>query len=300
MWQLLTLAAIFFGSTEQVIDKIVVVGYKAVDTLIASFYRNFLFFIFTVIFGVLGIFGHLRLFYSWPIILLAILGVCNGLFYTYLLKNIELSGAAAINYATPFIYLLLDVFVLKSPITGIQTIGVVLLISGGLIFTINPQTFRVKKEYTKYVWGVFLFNIVYGGTEYYTFKHYNSTIGLNEVSYMASTWLLVSIGFIILIAIFGKWKKLRPVALHDHFLAKESASKFFDMLNSLLWLRAITLTEVSRVNALGSFEPLMLLIILFFVQKILRLKAGENFKKDHVIQKIIATAILILGAFLAS
>ena len=300
MWQLLTLTALFFGSTEQIIDKIVVVGYKTMDTLVASFYRNFVYFVIAVVLGLTGVFGKVQIFFSWPILLLALLSIGNAIFYTYLLKNIELTGSAAIGYATPFLFLLIDVFVVKSPINALQITGVILLIAGGLIFSISPETFRIKKEYTKYIWGIFLFEMVCSGIEYYTFKHYNSAIGLNEVSYLISTWLLVSVGFVILIALFNKWRKLRPVATHDHFLAKETASKFFDFINSLLWLRALTLTAVSKVNALASFEPLMLLILLYIVHRAFKLKTGEKFDRRSAYQKIFATSLLILGAFLAS
>ena len=300
MWQILALTSLLFSTTENVIDKIVVVTSSKMDTLLASFYRNFLFFILTGLVALTGIFGRLTFFYSWPIVIFAALSLGSGIFYTYLLKNIELTGAAALGYATPFLFLLVDVFAIKSPITMNQIAGVLLLVSGGLLFTINTKTWRIKPEYTKYIWAIFIYNIILYGTEYYTFKYYHAIKGLNEVSYLTSTWLLVSIGFIVLIILTGKWRGLRTQAVSNNFLAKETLSKSMDVFAAVLWLRALTLTEVSRVNALASFEPLMLIVLLYIFQQRFKFKAGENFDGNSLVQKVFATAVLILGAWLAS
>lgn len=300
MWQLLTLASIFLTTSENIIDKVVMVTDKAMDTLLASFYRNGLVFLFSVALAVTGIFGQLHIFLNWVVLLLSVLWIGQGIFYTYLLKHIELTGSSALSYITPFFFLLVDVLALKAPITLLQMGGVVLLVLGGMIFAISTENWRFKPEYTKYVLAIFALNAVFDGCEYYAFKHYHAALGINEISWMASVWLLVTAGFIILITLKRGWSKWRYTAVHNSYIAKEGVAKFLDALAYLLWLRALTLTNVSRVNALGSFEPLMLLVMLYATQKLLRKQTDENFDGRNLWQKIFATAVLILGALLAS
>ena len=92
MWQLYALAAIIFEAADEIVDKIVIVGDLAIDTLVASFYRNAVYFLIAVAVGLTGIIGPITFVISWPIVLVGILFIGSVISYTYLLKHIELTG----------------------------------------------------------------------------------------------------------------------------------------------------------------------------------------------------------------
>jgi len=116
MWQLFTLGGLVLEETQHVVDKIIVVADKKLDILVASFYRNLVYFLIALLSGLTGIFGNMSLLLNWPILLVGTLGVGSGITYTYLLQKIELTGYVAISYVTPFLFLFVDVFLLKAPL----------------------------------------------------------------------------------------------------------------------------------------------------------------------------------------
>jgi hypothetical protein len=81
MWQLFTFGAIVFESGEEVIDKIIIVGDMAINSAVATFYRNFIYFLFAAVLGLTGIFGPLKFLVSGPIILVGLLAVGSSIFY---------------------------------------------------------------------------------------------------------------------------------------------------------------------------------------------------------------------------
>lgn len=298
MWQIFALGALILGEIEYVADKVIVVSDKAIDSILASFYRNFVYFLLALLVGLTGIVGHIRIFLPWPVLVVAGLSVFSGIFYTYLLKKIEVTGSSAVTYAVPFLFLLVDVFVVKTHMSSLQILGIVLLILGGVGFVMDSQTRKLKPEYTKYIWGIFIFDFIVTGAEFYTFRYYNAVQHLNEVSYMISIWLLVSIGLLALVFFQGKARQLYSTATHKHYLPKITLSKSFDVGSSLLWFHAISLTNISKVTSFDVFSPLILLVLVYITQNVLKFKVDERLDGPSLKQKALATAVLIVGAYL--
>jgi len=108
-WYLWTLLSMISGSFEQIIDKVVVIKNPAkIDVLIATFYRNFGFFFFTALAGVLGIFGHLSFVWNLPFLILALISPLHSLVYDYFLRTVELSRSQAVLYALPLFFVFID------------------------------------------------------------------------------------------------------------------------------------------------------------------------------------------------
>jgi len=298
MWQLFTFGALIFESAEEVVDKIIIVGDMAINSAVATFYRNLIYFLFAAVLGLTGIFGHLSFLMTWPIVFVGLLATGSSVFYTYLLKHVELTGSSALNYARPAIFLLIDILVLKARFSGHEILGIVLLILGGMLFVVNPLTWEVKKQYTKHVWLIFAYETIAYAAEFYIFKHYVTAKNLNEVSYIFSTYVFVVIGLFILALYKHNWKDFARTAKHNHYMAKITLSKAFDFFYSLLWYHAIKLAAVSQVNALESFYPLILLVLLYFTQEKFKFDAGEKLDRTSLFQKSLATAILVAGAWL--
>mgnify|MGYP001561665083 FL=1 len=163
MWQIFTIGALIFEAAETTADKVIMVANKKLDTLTTSFYRNFIYFFISLVIGITGLAGEMHFSFGWPLILAAALGVVSSIFYTILLKKVEMTGVAAVSYATPFLFLLADVFIIQAPLSFVQVLGILLLIFGGIIFVIDPLTYRLKSQYTKYIIGILLFDVFVPG-----------------------------------------------------------------------------------------------------------------------------------------
>jgi hypothetical protein len=299
MWQLYALGSVIFETGEEIIDKIVIVSDLAINTIAATFYRNVAYVLIAVIVGMTGILGHMTFFISWPIVLVGILFVGSALCFTYLLKHIELTGSSALGYSRPIIFLLVDILVLNVPFTGFQVAGVLLLILGGMLFVINPLTRRLKPEYTKYIWLIFIYETITYAVEFYVFKYYSSQ-NLNEISYIFSTNVIMMAGLTVVTLWKGSWANLKALATHNHYLLKMILSKAFDFTYVVLLYRALKLATVSQVSATEAFYPLILIAGLYIIQGGFKFKAGEQFDRLNLLQKTLGTIALVLGIWLVS
>ncbi len=299
MWILFALGSLVFQGFETVIDKIAIVKDKNIDSLAASFWRVLMFLLWFVVLGLTGFLGVLRIILPWPVVVFALLWIGGALFYTYLLKNIEVTGSSALSYASPFVYLVIDTFLFKVNMTPFQILGIILLAAGGMAFVLEPGKLKIRREFTSKIWGIFLYNLVLGVAEYYGFKYFLNHASMNEVSFFASTWLLVTAGFMIIISVRKKWGITMETAQKNRFLGKVTISKGLDAACSWLWLHAISMTAVSRVDAVGSLYPLILIGAVYLIQNVFGLKAEEEFSKGYLALKLIGIALLSVGGFLA-
>ncbi|MDB4992193.1 MAG: hypothetical protein JWL75_438 [Parcubacteria group bacterium] len=299
MWQLYTLGAIAAEAIETIFDKAAIVRNVRIDSLVASFWRAFLFTVCTALIGVIGIAGPLHPFFHWSLILMALIGSCTSLTYTYVLKRVEITNISSIAYLAPVLLLFIDTNIAGTHLEQNQIIGVLLLVLGGIMFTLDMKTFRFKKELSWVVWLIFLFNLAYGAAEAYLFKHLNSAYGVDGVSFFSSFWLLSSIYILILVIVKGKLP-LVFARSNRVFIAQTSVGKSFDAITTILWAQALTLAAVSQVSSFSSIYPLMLLIFVLLIQGALRIPLGERVDRSRLGWKVVATGFLVLGGFLTA
>lgn len=299
MWQLYVLGSLVFNSAENVIDKNALVENTRVDFWVATFWRPFLFFIATAAIGLLGWLGPLHFFFHWTILLLAPVGAFSSIFYTYLLQKVELTATVAATYITPFLFLFIDTTFLHTPLTVWQILGIILLVLGGLGFSLDGETRRFKKELTLPVWGMFAFGVFWSGSEAYLFKYLNAAYGLNSVSFFATMWLIASAVLLVLVFVRGKSRLLlRKPGLA--YVRRSAVSKSCDATSSVLWAQALPLAAVSQVSAFEAFDPLILFVMVVLAQGLLRLQLREKLSRDHVLWKLGAVCLLIAGGWLTS
>ena len=299
MWIFFAIGSLVLNSFETTTDKIALVGDKVMDYLAASFWRVFLFCLFYGLLGLTGTVGKLHIFLPLPLLIIGIFCASSSIFYTKLLKQIEATGYAVLSYMAPVLYLFVDIFIIKAHLTGLEAIGILLLASGGVMFVLNPKTFRVKKEFTPAVFGMLVYNIFINASQYYAFKYYFNRGLINEVSFYFNIWivtLIVLVGFLVV-------RKKTSVTLHslrDHkkFMATITLSKFFDVSSSLLWLHALAMATVSQVNATDAVYPLMMIAVVYIAQSLFKLKAEEKFSQGHLAFKLAGVMLLCVGGFL--
>src|ERR1035437_8820408 len=209
MWQLFAFGSLFAMAGENIIDKASLVNNAKVDFLVASFWRSFFFFLIISLIGLINFhFGALQFSFNWLILLVAPLGVLSSIIYTFLLKKVELTSTTAFAYFAPIFFFLIDSIVLLNNFPLRIIIGIILLVIGGIGFSINPRTKQVKVELTKMVWWSLLFNIIWAGCLAYLFKYLNITQGLNGVSFFSSLWFIISLLLLIVICFKGNLNSL--------------------------------------------------------------------------------------------
>lgn len=128
MWQLYVFGSLFASATENVIDKVAIIGNTSVNFSVATFWRAFLFFIATVLIGLSGWLGPLHFHFYWSILLLAPIGIFQSSFYTYLLQKVELTSTTAIAYLAPFFFLLIDAKILHTGFSPAMMLGIFLCV----------------------------------------------------------------------------------------------------------------------------------------------------------------------------
>lgn len=299
-WFIYALLWVLFSSFENLIDKKLVTDKEdKIDWLISSFYRNFAFYIILLLVGILFYSNTIEIFITLPIILYGGIHICRSLLYDYFLKKSEVTRYSSITFLFPLILILIDKYVFNIGYTVINIIWIFLLIIWWYIITINFSNNNIKKTYFSLSqWGMILVSFLIILFQLIMFKYYNTHYWLDEMSFYLNTWFFVLLFFWILILIKKKSKILISTAKNDWFLMKTFISKFFDTLGWLLILKALTLTSITNVYIVGSFSPLIMFLISIFLYLILKVNLKEDFSKNNLLIKLLASIIFLIGSYM--
>lgn len=299
MWQLFASLYLFLQGGQDLIDKTAIVRDKKIDSLAASFLRTALFVVMTGVVGLSGLFGPLQFFFSPLVVLNAVLGAGSAILWTYLLKHVEVTAIAALGYLSPLFFLFIDASLLDVSFDLPSTLGVLLLVGGGLFFVVDSRHMRLRKTFTKPVLSAALLGLLITTAEGYSFQHLHSQAGVNEVSFAVSTWGISTVLLLIFILWKGEIRGVLPAARHNHYFTKVSVSKGLDVFSSLFWLKAIAIAPVSTVTAFASLYPLLLLVLATMGQRF-GVRLEEDVRRRALAVKLTGTLLLAAGAYLVS
>lgn len=297
MWQLFALGSVVTAAGHNIVDKVALVTDKKIDFTAATFWR---FFIFTVLVGVVGLLGWagpVEIVFTPLLALLALVSLTNGLFYTYLLEHVEVTSIGALYYFPPFLFLAIDTVVLQTSLSPSEIAGIILLVLGGLGFALDGKTHRMKKEFSKLVWAMFAFNVLFMGLQAYLFKYMNTEYGTSSASFLVSYGVLAVFGLLCIQIARGKFRALwtHPARI---YIPRIAISKGFDAVSAILWTQALTLAAVSQVTAMNALAPLVLFIGTVFAQKVLRMRVEERLGRVRMEWKAAAVCFLVAGGML--
>jgi uncharacterized membrane protein len=290
-WYIWALLSMIAGSFEEIIDKFLLKTPKKIDALIATFYRNLGFFVFTVIAGFLGIFGKMSFVFNINFLILAIIWPLNSLSYDYFLRKVEVSRFNGLFYTFPLIFLFLDSIFFHMPYSQLQIVGALLIVMGSVLFSFDNVRKRFVITFEGFLW--LLFKMASYTYLLFLFKFLSSSI--NEISFYFSIWSLVMVIYIVVVLLTKKHKKLKQTAIANGFLAGTFLSKGFDFLSSVFYLEALSFASLTLVSSFTSFSPLILLVILLLISIHKRANYTEDFSPKVLGLKVIATLILITG-----
>jgi drug/metabolite transporter (DMT)-like permease len=299
MWQVYAAESLLASACETVLDKVALVRDGSIDSVVATFYRSFGFFVAISVVGLLGPLGGLAFSFHWSILLFAPVGVFSSLLYTYLLRHVETTSIGAAAYITPVVFFLVDTLVLRTEFATSQILGMALLIAGGVGFSVDGKARQLKRELSWRVWGIFAFNMLYVGCEAYLFKYLNSTHGVNGTSFLASLWLLSSVVLILIIVIQRKAHLLIGRKVRE-YVPRIVASKTCDAVSAALWANALSMAAVSQITAFDAVSPLVLFVVVVIAQEILGFSMKEKLDRSRFVWKTGAVCLLVVGGFLVA
>lgn len=263
---------------EEIIDKVVIIKKPTkIDPFVASFFRNFAFFVFTLIAGILMVFGKISFFFNINILILAILWPLNSLAYDYFLRNIELSRSQGVFYTFPFIFLFIENVFFHISYSYLQITGIILLVLGAIIFSFDGSL-KIPVFNLKSILWMFIKLATYA---YFLIVYKMFENEVNEISFYFSTWIIVIAFYLIIIILTRKYKKLRQTAVSENFLKKTFLSKGCDFIASIFYLKALSLTTLTPLSALTSFSPIILLLILLMISHFSNINVAEDFHVNH-------------------
>lgn len=297
MWQIFSLLGSFSNALENVLDKSSLTTDEKLDNTVVTFVRVFIFTVLLSVPGFLGFLGGINFYHTWSIMIFGLISALYSYSYTYALERIEVTTIGTIVYVGPVVYLLIDTLYLGISLSLYQFVGVLLLVIGGIGFSLDSKTYTLKKGLSFFTFSIFIFWLAYSGIDSYFFKHLHTEFGLNGLSYLLSIWFWATIFLFILLLIQGKMYLVFSRSVR--FFAKKSIiSKSCDSASMLFETKALTLASVSQVSAMGALSPLMLFITTVIVQGGLKMKVGEDLSRQSVIWKATMIGVLIVGGFL--
>lgn len=298
MWQSYALGSLLAGAFESAVDKAGIVKDGGVDTYVASFYRASFFLIAVTLVALTGLLGDLTFFFHWSYLLIAVIGTLGSIFFTYLLRTVEVTVLGAVTYLSPFVFLIIDTKILGADLVQTQMLGVVLLVCGGLAFSLDGKTHHFRRDLTWKIWAMILFIYVFGtAVEAYLFKYLHTTYDVNAVSYYVYSTVPAVILLLLVVIWKGRTAKLfAPSAMS--YLPYAALGKAFDAFNSILYITALGMATLAQVSAFNALMPLMIVIVALFAQSFFGIRLKEHLDTKRVGWKLSAAVVLVVGGLL--
>lgn len=301
MWQLYSFLSLFFGATEETIDKATMVGSKAISHLNAAWIRNAISFGISFFAAILISRAFPSLVISIPIIILGVLYGLNAITYTVLLKQVEITASSIMTSFIPLVFLPIDLFILNHHFLPRQIIGVVVLVLGGAIFFYrgrNTKSTITKKQILLLI-SIFLFDALLVGFESYLFKDYFENLHLSETNFLVNMWGVMFLFLTILVVVFSLYqRKIPAIHLHKKYMQGSFLSKISDYGASFFFLKALTISSTSQVTSMKAFYPIVLVLLVIAAQKKLKVNLEEFLDRRSLIPKICGVITICLGVFL--
>jgi len=298
MWQSYAIGSLLAGALESAVDKAGIVRDGGVDSYVASLYRAFFFLVAVTVVGLSGILGDLTFFVHWSYLGIGAIGALGAILFTYLLRTVEITVIGAATYLAPFLFLILDTKVLGVALTQLQMLGIVLLVCGGLAFSLDGKTHHFRRELGWKVWGAILFIFILAtAIEAYLFKYLHATYDVNAVSY----YVYSTIPGVIILLFVVIWKRriaqlVTPIALS--YLPYAILGKTFDAFNSVLYVTALGMAALSQVSAFNALMPLVIVLVALLAQGLFGIRLKERLDHKRAVWKFGAAVVLVVGGLL--
>jgi len=229
------------------------------------------------------------------VIMLAGVSVTTGLLiYLYALEHDEASIVASLFQAIPVFGYILGAIFLREFLNTYQIIGAVLIIGAGIAISWNIDTNKFK---ARIFWLMMIASLLIA-IESLLFKIF----ALQTDFWTASFWEYAGTGLLGAVLMFVTAYRREFLVLWKNYkirlIALNSANEIMTVIGILTSRFALLLAPMALVQTVNGFQPffvfLMGITLSFFFPKLGR----ESLQRRHLIQKIVAIIIMIIGAYL--
>ena len=284
-WYFLALISAFFSATAAIIEKKVLFKEKALGFSVALALLNLIIaipFFFFINFSTLTTAGLLVLFIKSFLGALAFLCVMIGI------KNLEISKALPLLVLTPGLVAIGALIFLKESLSQLEILGMILLLGGTYVLQLkgkqtitSPWKSFIKSKGNLYIIGALLLFTITSILDKALLKNFKVPVN----AFMGFQHLFLAIIFIIFILSTGKTNQLKPV--------------FKNSLKYMIILALITITyRYTQILAVKA-APVALVLSIKRISVFFAVLIGGSLFKDHnLLTRVIATAIMVVGAVL--
>lgn len=297
MWQFFSFLSVLSGTVEETIDKATMVSSKAVDIVGASWFRNTALLVVTFFGGWLIESRMPSFVWTMPILVLGILYAVQALFYTGLLRHVEITTSSLMDTLIPLVFLPIDIFVIGVPFLPRQVVGIVALVVGGIIFFWKRE--NITRAHVQLIIVAFIFDLLIYGLESYSFQALFGSDSTSAVDFLWSMWSVMVVMLSVMFASVCAYQNTLPKISHyKKYLRGSFMAKTADYTGSFFYLQALTLASASQVVAMKSIYPLVLIGVAAVAQKHLKVDLDETLGRKAFFQKALASCVVCLGVYL--
>jgi uncharacterized membrane protein len=286
-WFYFALLSAVLSAASTISEKKVLLKTDAMDFVFWASVFNVLFsipFFFGIDYGALQTFNLVILFGK------SVLGALSFICIMYALKNLEISGALPLMVFTPALVAIFGFLFIGDSLTGLQIAGICLLIVGTYLLEIRPNqkifgpfTILKSSKYYYYIGAAILLFTLTSILDKLLLGKYK----LPPVAFMAFQQLFYLVTIAVIYAIYKfKTGKVR--------LIKESSI--------WLWIAIVAILTIgyrySQIMAVKKGPVAAVLAVKRTSVFMAAIFGGKLFKESSLLQKTIATAIMVAGAIL--
>jgi len=234
---------------------------------------------------------------------LAVLIALNGFIYVlamlpylYALEKDEASIVVPLFQTVPVFSYILALIVLKEVLTLYQITASILIIIGAVGLSLDlDNKYRLKRK----VFSLMLFSSFLVALNGLIFKF----VAIREDFWTTSFWEYIGfsiLAFILLIFVKSYREQFLAVIKANRVpvISLNALNEVLNIIGKIVMNFATLLAPLALVWVVNGFQPFFVLLIGIFITLFFSHLGKESLKKQHVVQKIIAIAVMFVGVYL--
>jgi len=234
---------------------------------------------------------------------LAILITLNGFLYVlamlpylYALEKDEASIVVPLFQTVPVFSYILALIVLKEVLTIYQIMASILIIIGAVGLSLDlDNRYRLKKK----VFSLMIFSSFLVALNGLIFKF----VAIREDFWTTSFWEYIGfsiLAFMLLVFVKSYRKQFLAVIKINRVsvISLNTLNEVLNIIGKIVMNFATLLAPLALVWVVNGFQPFFVLLIGIFITLFFSRLGKESLKKQHIIQKVTAIAIMFVGVYL--
>ncbi len=297
-WFFIALSAPFLWALVNLADKYLVINYsigKGKSSGALVLFSSMIGVVASLLIGIFtkGVFSINNLDKA-LLIFIGAFSICWIILYLFALEIEDVSAVIPWMLTIPVFGYILSYFFLGETLTSKQILGAGIIFLGAIILSVDFDKIHIIFK-RKIAFFMLLSCFIYA-INGVIFKY----VGSKDSFWIASFWeyLGLGLGGILIFLFIGKYRE-------DFIFNIKTSGKLIFSLNvgsemttiagNLLTNYALLIAPVALVYMVGSFQPVVVLILTFFSTKFWPKIINENFSRKIIIPKVIAIIVMLFG-----